>query len=56
MCYNCGCGRLNDNMGDDANITESDLQKAAAAMGQNLDEAKKNIYDALKKQVEPKND
>ena len=43
MCYNCGCGRLNDNMGSNDNITESDIQKAAEAMGQTVEEAKKKL-------------
>ncbi len=54
MCYNCGCGRLDDDMGDPKNITNKTFEEAAKASGQTAEEAKRNAYDALKKQVEKK--
>lgn len=54
MCYNCGCGRLDDDMGDPKNITNKTFEEAAKASGQKAEEAKRNAYDALKKQFEKK--
>lgn len=51
MCYNCGCGMPDDDMGDSNNITEEDIKKAAVASGQTVDDAKKNMLEMLKKQV-----
>ncbi len=55
MCYNCGCGRLDDDMGDPKNITNKTFEEAAKASGQKAEEAKRNAYDALKKQFEKNN-
>ncbi len=38
MCMNCGCGQPDDDKGNDANITYSDLQRAAQANGMTVDE------------------
>lgn len=51
MCYNCGCGVPNDNMGNPDNITEEDIQKAATASGTTVKEAKKNMLEMLQKEV-----
>lgn len=51
MCYNCGCGRPTDAMGHPENITDDTFKKAAAAMGQTVDEAKAETLKLLKKQV-----
>ncbi len=51
MCYNCGCGLPNDDMGHPENITDKTFEKAANAMGQSVAEAKKNTLDLLKKQL-----
>lgn len=51
MCYNCGCGMPDDDMGSPDNITEEDFKKAAEASGQSLEEAKKNTLETLQKEV-----
>jgi len=51
MCYNCGCGMPNDDMGHPDNITEQTFVKAAKNMGQTVDEAKKETLKLLKKQL-----
>lgn len=52
MCYNCGCGDPNDDMGDQNNLTEEDFKKAAEASGQTIEEAKKNSLELLQKQIQ----
>jgi hypothetical protein len=54
MCYNCGCGKLDDNMGNPKNITKKTFEEAAKASGKKTEEAKRNAYEALKKEVEKK--
>jgi hypothetical protein len=49
MCYNCGCGMPNNDMGKPENITNKDFEEAAKAMGQSVKEAKKNAHDLLEK-------
>jgi hypothetical protein len=49
MCYNCGCGMPNNDMGKSENITTKTFEEAAAAMGQNAKDAKKNARDLLEK-------
>ncbi len=57
MCYNCGCGIPDDDMGrgkisnGGASLTEDDLKKLADEWGMSLEETKKNIFDLLKSQV-----
>ena len=51
MCYNCGCGMPDDDMGNPDNITEETIKKAAEASGQKVEDAKKNMLEMLKKQV-----
>ncbi len=51
MCYNCGCGMPNDDMGNQDNITEETIKKAAKASGQSIEEAKNNTLEELKKQL-----
>ncbi len=43
MCMNCGCGKPDDRHGNPDNITREDLERAARANGQSLDEAVRNI-------------
>ena len=31
MCYNCGCGKPDDDMGDPKNITDKTFEEAAKA-------------------------
>jgi len=42
MCYNCGCGMPDDNMGHSGNITNKTFEEAAKAEGQTVEEAIKN--------------
>lgn len=49
MCYNCGCGLPNDNLGDPRNITNKTFEEAAKAADQSVDEAKRNTLALLKK-------
>lgn len=51
MCYNCGCGMLNNNMGNKDNITEEDFQKASEATGQSEEDTKRHVYESLKKDL-----
>ena len=58
MCYDCGCGVPTDDMGrgkvteGGSSLTEDDIKKMAEDWGMTTEEAKKNIYDLLKKQFE----
>lgn len=49
MCYNCGCGMPNNDMGKPENITNETFAAAAKAMGQSQKEARKNAHELLKK-------
>lgn len=51
MCYNCGCGIPDDNMGHPQNITTKTFEEAAKAMNQSVEETKKNTLELLKKQL-----
>jgi hypothetical protein len=51
MCYNCGCGKLNDNMGDERNITDETIAEAAEAAGISQEEALKNILQSVNKKL-----
>lgn len=50
MCYNCGCQKPDDDMGNPKNITNKTFEEAAKASGQKADEAKKNVMDLLEQQ------
>ena len=54
MCINCGCGMPDNNMGDPKLITTKTFEEAAKAAGQSSEEAKKNVYEYLKKELEKK--
>ncbi len=54
MCINCGCGMADNNMGDPKLITSQTFEEAAKAAGQSVEEAKKNVYEYLKKELEKK--
>lgn len=56
MCYNCGCGMADDDMGDPKNITEKTFEEAAKASGQSIEEAKKQTLELLKKQLSQQNE
>jgi hypothetical protein len=49
MCYNCGCGMPNNDMGKAENITNQTIEKAARAMGQSAKEARQNARALLEK-------
>ena len=49
MCYNCGCGMPNNDMGNPKNVTNKTFQEAADAMGQDAKEAKKNTQELIRK-------
>ena len=51
MCYNCGCELPDDDMGHSQNITTKTFEEAAKAMGQTVEEAKKETLKLLKKQL-----
>lgn len=56
MCYNCGCGIPEDNMGKadakGASLTEKSFEGLAKAWDMTTEEAKENTYKLLKKQLE----
>ncbi len=54
MCYNCGCGNPNDDMGDPANITNTTFEKAAEAEKQSVAEAKLKTLELLQQQLNTK--
>ena len=47
MCYNCGCGMPDNDMGDARNVTERTFEEAAKAAGQSPEDAKRNTLDLL---------
>ena len=61
MCYNCGCGIPNDDMGKGkvagggGSLTDDDFKHMAEEWGMTLEDTKKNVLETLKKQFEDKN-
>ena len=51
MCYNCGCGNPNDDMGNPDNITYTTFQKAAKAENQSITQAKLETLELLKHEL-----
>lgn len=52
MCYNCGCGIPDDDMGHpEAAITEQTFKKAAQAFEMTIEEAKEETYKLLSQQL-----
>ncbi len=49
MCYNCGCGMPNNDMGKPENITNKTFVEAAKAMGESAKDAKANARKLLDK-------
>jgi len=47
MCYNCGCGIPDDDMGHPNNITNQTFQSLAEKMGISTEEVKKNMKEYL---------
>lgn len=54
MCYNCGCGMPNNDMGNPENITNKTFEEAAKAMKQSPADAKKNARELLEKVLSAK--
>ncbi len=58
MCFNCGCGIPDDNMGKPdakgASLTDASFEDMAVKWGMTIEETKKNVFDLLKKQFEEK--
>lgn len=62
MCYNCGCGNPNDDMGmgsagvdpKGSMITNKTFEKAAKAYGMTVEEAKRETLKLLKKELKDK--
>jgi hypothetical protein len=57
MCYNCGCGVPDDDMGKGkiseggASLTENDFKMMAEKWKMSINEAKKNTYELLKNEL-----
>ena len=59
MCYNCGCGLPNDDMGqgnagaepDGKSITNKTFEVAAESQGMSVEQAKKETLRLLKKEL-----
>ncbi len=57
MCYNCGCGMPQDDMGKGrvseggGSLTEKDFEKMAKDWGMPVKEAKQNVLDLLEKTI-----
>lgn len=58
MCYNCGCEIPDDDMGrgvlskGGASLVDEDFTHMATKWGMTIEDAKKNTYKLLKKQLE----
>ena len=46
MCMTCGCGALDDNYGDQRNITLSDVDQSAEAAGITREQAVHNLRES----------
>jgi hypothetical protein len=51
MCYNCGCGITDDDMGSVDNITDTTFASLAKNWNKSADETKKQVYQILEKQL-----
>ena len=49
MCYNCGCGMPNNDMGNPKNITNKTFEEAAKASGQSKKDAETNARALIEK-------
>lgn len=50
MCMSCGCGSPSDNHGDERNITQEDLDRAAQAASISREQAAENIMSCCQPQ------
>lgn len=48
MCLNCGCGMPDDTMGDERNVTLTDLAEGAIASNQDGKTTLENMKSAIK--------
>lgn len=57
MCYNCGCGERNDDMGKGVlhkgggSLVEEDFEHMAKEWGMSVEDTKKEVYKMLEKQT-----
>lgn len=57
MCYNCGCGIPDDDMGrgniskGGTTLTEDDIKFMSEKWGMSVEETKKNIYELLEEEL-----
>ncbi len=49
MCYNCGCGMPNNDMGSPKNITTKSFEEAAKVMGNSEEQGRQNAKELLEK-------
>ena len=56
MCYNCGCGNPNDEMGNPDNITNDTFAKAAEAENQSPKKVKEETLKLLRLELESSGD
>lgn len=60
MCYNCGCGIPDDDMGKGnlkdggASLTEDDFVHMAKEWGMSVEDTKKEVLKLLEKELEDK--
>ena len=52
MCLSCGCGKPDDTMGSDDNITADKLRAAADAAGITMEQAADNIHSGARQMRE----
>ncbi|OGH21658.1 MAG: hypothetical protein A2629_02000 [Candidatus Levybacteria bacterium RIFCSPHIGHO2_01_FULL_41_15] len=58
MCYNCGCGMTDNDMGKGklaqggGSLTEDDFNHMAEKWDMSVEDAKNNTYQLLKRQLE----
>lgn len=57
MCYNCGCGLPNNDMGKGkvskggGSLTNDDFKVMAEKWGMSIEDVKKNTYELLKNEL-----
>lgn len=51
MCYNCGCGLPDDEMGNPDNITNNALIHLGEHWGKSFEETQKIVYSNLEKEL-----
>ena len=47
MCVSCGCGKHDDDHGDDRHLTMDDIRQAADAADIGADQVARNIQEAV---------